>query len=600
MMRAVIYTQGEAVMAVSISTIAPVAHLPLILGMLRKLQVASIIDGLLPPHPDNVISCGRGVEALLLAILDGQHALYKVGQRLKERGMLPLLQPALAAASLNDYRLGQILDALFYANLNRIFSALALKALEVYAIPTPWIHHDTTTIALYGAYEPGEEAAPERKGPVPPRPAYGHSKDAREDLKQVLLSLGVSGDGGLPLRIGVRDGNTSDSTEAPLAIEECLELGLEGVIGIVADSKAYSRRSLGLCLERQVGLVTLVPRTCGIRQELEAWGRQQASLPLLLEKPGRSQREAPRRWRGQSVLRRVEVEDSQGQVALEEVRFLVAHSSQLAQRGAKSFAKAQEKEAGGVAEHIKKVEARSFACLADAEAAILEYAGSGAGGRGRKPQVWHYHEVGYQVEAFSHLKKRSRRGRPCRDEKPEEETRYRLRVNVKAMERGEEENGWTVLATTVSTEQCADIQVMAAYLEQGATVEPGLRWIKNPAAITKVWLEKPERIGALAMLTVVGLLVYTLLQRQVRLYLKSCGQLLPGNKGPTAMPTGAVILSLFAQVMMVQLEVDHTLGLQVYGLQQHHLMVCDALEIDRSWYELPTANQNPRDIIIPP
>jgi Domain of unknown function (DUF4277) len=117
-------------MAISGSGIAPVAHLPLILGMLRKLEVAALIDEVIPPHPDNVISCGTGVEALVLAILDGDHALYKVGSRLGERGMLPLLQAGLERESLNDYRLGQLLDALFAANLNRVFGALALKALE--------------------------------------------------------------------------------------------------------------------------------------------------------------------------------------------------------------------------------------------------------------------------------------------------------------------------------------------------------------------------------------------------------------------------------------------------------------------------------------
>jgi transposase len=88
-------------------------------------------------------------------------------------------------------------------------------------------------MALYGAY------ADEPKTPGAPRPAYGHSTDARDDLKQVLLSLGVSGDGGVPLRLGVRDGNRSDSVETPVAIEECLALGLEGVRGIVADSNQW-------------------------------------------------------------------------------------------------------------------------------------------------------------------------------------------------------------------------------------------------------------------------------------------------------------------------------------------------------------------------
>ena len=289
-------------MAIAVQTIHPVAHLPLVLGVLRRLEVAPLIDGLIPPHPAHGLSSGRGVEALVLAILDGHHALYKVGKRLEERGMVTLLQPGLTRASLNDDRLGHILDALFAAHLNKVLSVVALTALEVYAIPTPWLHQDTTTITLYGAY------ADEPKSPEAPHPAYGHSKDGRDDLKQVLLSLGVSGDGGLPLRVGLRDGNRSESVETPLAIEECLALGLDGVRGIVADSKAYSRRTLGLCLEQGIGLVTLVPRTCAVRQELEAWGQQQPALPLLVEKPGRTKAEAPRRWHGQSVMRQVEVE----------------------------------------------------------------------------------------------------------------------------------------------------------------------------------------------------------------------------------------------------------------------------------------------------
>src|ERR1041384_6830575 len=307
-------------MAIAVQQIHPVAHLPLVLGVLRRLEVATVIDRLIPPHPAHGLSCGRGVEALVLAILDGHHALYKVGRRLEERGMVALLQPGLTRAALNDYRLGHILDALFAANLNTVFSAVALKALEVYAIPTPWLHQDTTTSALYGAY------ADEPQTPGAPRPAYGHSKDGRNDLKQVLLSLGVSGDGGLPLRVGLRDGNRSDSVETPLAIEECLAMGLESMRGVVADSKAYSRRTLGLCLERGVGLVTLVPRTCAVRQELAVWGQQHAILPLLVEKPGRTKAEEPRRWHGHSVLRRVEVEYSEGRVAQEEVRFIVVHS----------------------------------------------------------------------------------------------------------------------------------------------------------------------------------------------------------------------------------------------------------------------------------
>lgn len=125
-------------MAIAVQQIRPVAHLPLVLGVLRRLEVASLIDALIPPHPAHVLSTGRGVEALVLAILDGDHALYKVGQRLEERGMVALVQPGLTQAALHDYRLGHILDALFAANLNTVFraypkSSAARKVIQAHA-----------------------------------------------------------------------------------------------------------------------------------------------------------------------------------------------------------------------------------------------------------------------------------------------------------------------------------------------------------------------------------------------------------------------------------------------------------------------------------
>ena len=72
---------------------------------------------------------------------------------------------------------------------------------------------------------------------------------------------------------------------------------------------------------------------------------------------------------------------------------------------------------------------------------------------------------------------------------------------------------------------------------------------------------------------------------ECRLYLQEHEQHLPGNKGPTDTPTAAVVMSLFTPVMMVQIQVDKMVVRQVYGWQDHHGRVCDALGIDRSWYE---------------
>src|SRR5919204_5840873 len=93
----------RCIMAIAVQQIRPVAHLPLVLGVLRRLEVASLIDDLILPHPAHVLSTGRGVDALVLAIMDGDHALYKVGQRLEERGLVALLQPGLTRAKKGEF-----------------------------------------------------------------------------------------------------------------------------------------------------------------------------------------------------------------------------------------------------------------------------------------------------------------------------------------------------------------------------------------------------------------------------------------------------------------------------------------------------------------
>jgi transposase len=161
-------------------------------------------------------------------------------------------------------------------------------------------------------------------------------------------------------------------------------------------------------------------------------------------------------------------------------------------------------------------------------------------------------------------RRRARRGRPAKADPPLTEAGYRLLVEVEPLTNVEEENGWAVLATTVGAEVCSDADILQAYQEQNPTVESGFRWIKNPAAISPVWLEKPERIAALAMLTVLGLLVYSIIQRQVRLYLRTHDQQIPGNKGLTATPTAAVVLALFAPVALLQLEIGDQQVAQIY------------------------------------
>jgi hypothetical protein len=173
-------------------------------------------------------------------------------------------------------------------------------------------------------------------------------------------------------------------------------------------------------------------------------------------------------------------------------------------------------------------------------------------------------------------------------------------VPPEALLPSEDAQGWTVLATTLQAEACTDVEILQAYQEQHSTVEPGCRWSKNPAAISPVWLEKPTRIAALAMRTVVGLLGYAVIQRQVRLYLHDHDQRVPGNKGLTATPTAAVVFALFAPLTLGQFAVGNTISRQVHGLQEQHLLVCEAVGIEPPWYHGVVTEQNSRPRTTPP
>ena len=225
------------------------------------------------------------------------------------------------------------------------------------------------------------------------------------------LRLGGSRDG-LPLRLGVRDGQTRDRPATPVALAECVALGRDGVRGLGAASQASGQRPRGLGREQRVGLLTLVPRPGAVRQEVATWGQQQDVLPLWLAKPGRTRQEPPRRWHGHSVTRPVAVAYADGRLAVEASRFLVVHSSQVAQQAASAATAAHTQEAPRSAEPLQRVAARWLAWAADAEAARPAEAGRGPGRRGRTPRLWRSQTRHDRVEAVTAPPKRLRRGRP--------------------------------------------------------------------------------------------------------------------------------------------------------------------------------------------
>jgi len=321
----------------------------------------------------------------------------------------------------------------------------------------------------------------------------------------------------LPLRLGMRAGKTRDRVETPGAMEEGRALAWEGVHGIVAASKAESRRTCGLGRAKGLGLGPLGPRPWAVRHALEAWGQPPPAFPLCVEKPGRTKDEGCRRWHGQSVIRPVAVEYRDGGVTQEALRCLVGPARHLAPQHPQTYASAHAQAAEASTAHVQRVHARWLAWAAEAAAAIAESPHQAPGRRGRHPHPWRDHAGRSRGSAAPRRRRRAPRGRPAPPAPPPPAAGSRLGGDVAARANPEEAHGWRGLAPTVPAEGCGDTDLLRASQAPKTTGEPGFRGSTNPAAIAPVWLEQPARLAAVAMLTVSGFLGESILPRQGRL-----------------------------------------------------------------------------------
>ena len=67
---------------------------------------------------------------------------------------------------------------------------------------------------------------------------------------------------------------------------------------------------------------------------------------------------------------------------------------------------------------------------------------------------------------------------------------------------------------------------------------------------------------------------------------------IPGNKGPTDIPTATVVFESFATVKRVELTLEDMTVSQIQGWQAHHERIFKALELDLSIYGDLTPQEN--------
>ena len=505
-------------------------HLGIIAGIVDDIGIVEIIDRELGKHPQEKVSAGQAVKAMILNCMGFLTSpLYLFSEFFAGKATEHLIGEGVTAEHLNESRLGRVMDQLYEYGITLMFVKIASEMSKKFGISTNHAHLDGTSIAVHGKYETvegREESIVENESGEPLAIAItqGYSRDHRPDLKQFTWHLMTSEEEGIPLYMNVGDGNKTDQSAFPEVIKAFRsEWEGEQPKLYVMDAAFYSEANLQE-FGNSIEWISRVPATLKAAQEL---------IESLLPEQFNEQYDK-KGYRFCVVC---------STYAGIKQQWVVVESLQRMEADLKTAAKKIEKALNEKEKALKSLINKSFACEADALSAVTEF-----------QKTLKFHNLSeLQIVSQPHY---SRRGRPNPEQQPTHNSWHiqaGLIENPVTVAAIQKQAGRFILATnSVDSEKWADSDILREYKGQQST-ERGFRFLKDPLFFaSSVFLKNSKRIMALAMLMTLALMVYTLGQRQLRLALVQANASLPDQKGkPTARPTLRWILQCFLSVHLV-------------------------------------------------
>jgi transposase len=477
-----------------------IAALPILERFLERLRLREFLRDHLP-HEDGRtrVPTATALLVLLRNLLISRQPLYGVGEwaACHEPELLGLADAQLAA--LNDDRIGRALDRLFDATIPTLALKVAAHAVREFDVSLDQLHNDSTTITFHGGYESAERERTLR-GRLRLAVTWGHNKDHRPDLKQLLYILTVTGDGAVPVQFRVESGNATDDRSHQGTWELLCQLTGRRDFLYIADCKLATTENMAYLHQRGGRFLSVLPRT---RSEDAAF----RAAVVRGEVPWRRVHD---KYDDQGQLvDRFSICEPAGQTA-EGYRLIWYHSTRKAELDAEARLTRLEKALKGLDELRAKLTSprtryRSRAKVAEAVETLL---------RDCEVTEW----ISVQIEEqVTEKYRQERRGRPGEKTRyiREEKLRFTLRHRIE-LERLDEEARCDGIFPLVSNDRAmTERELLLAYKQQPA-IERRFEHLKTDFVVAPVYLKEVSRIQALLCVYFFVLLVEALLERELR------------------------------------------------------------------------------------
>jgi len=540
-------------------------HIPAVARMCHKIGIIDLINDSIPCNTD--IDLGTLVVGMICDSLSGRSPLYKVEEFIAEQDTELLFGMEVDSHSFNDDALGNALDRIHKKGTHKLFTEVSLKAAQVFSLDLTSCNFDTTSVNVWGDYD---QSSADSKAP---HITYGYSKDKRPDLKQFMVSM-LCVEGNIPISGKMQNGNSSDdklNNEELQTIANLLKPLRDNIQELiyVADCKLINSNNMNLL--DQLKFISRFPANFKqhnqvIDQAINA--NQWEEIGILAETPSNSKTRPSASYQTHETS--VSIENKN-------YRAVVIQTDNLDKRRTKGIERRHSKAKIQINKQIKAALKTAYHCPGDAATALKTIT--------KKKKNQHWHITGSITETLIYAPGRT----PKNGERKIKSIKYQLLLeaeeNSEYLNSELKKAGCFVMITNLTEAEKSSTEILKTYKSQYG-VEQNFSFLKEPLIVNDTFLKKPSRIDALTFILLLSLMVWNLIQRELRSSsANQRGKLKDLNKRMTKRPTSYLFKSQLSGAIILKHGSQRFLPKN--SLRDQGLAYLKALGFDETIYLIP-------------
>ena len=506
---------------------------------MERARIEDVLRDYLPHDRRYKISPVHGILILIRNYICSREPIYGVGEWASRMASdLFALSPS-DIPHLNDDRVGRCLDRLFESDFASIVLAVVVHVIKEFKVSLEELHNDSTTITFSGRYDrAGEQGV--QKGKVVHAITWGHSKQHRPDLKQLLYNLTVSADGSVPVHFFTGNGNLTDDQTHRETWDLLRRLKGTADFLYVADSKLATKENMSYIDGEGGRFITVLPQTRAECKDFRKLVTQQAVFwQRLWEKTDEN-----------GHIKDVVSISSHPATTIEGYRLIWFHSTRKVELDEISRNDRLRRALRALAMLRQKLQSprtryRQEARVRDAIEKRLAPLGA---------TEWIRVDIQQnEDERF----RQERRGRPgkntrfCRAVR----TRFDIKYTIDPVKVAEDALQDGIFPLVTNDKQLPELEVLRAYKRQ-PLLEKRFEQLKTDFEVAPVYLKSPRRIEALLCVYFFALLVQALVERELRRAMAKDGigelPLYPEGR-PCRAPTTRRVVDVFENIQRHEL-----------------------------------------------